>query len=364
MATKIAIVGAGLIGRRHIQLISESARCSLSGVVEPSQAARAFVEKSGAPVFDNLSDLLAHHRPDGIILATPNQLHAEQALLCIDRGITTLVEKPLAHTSEAGAEICAAAKNARVPILVGHHRRHSPIMAEARSIIERGDLGRLVAIVGTTLFYKAENEGYFTEAPWRKEPGGGPILINLIHEVDAVRSLCGEIVEVQAFSSNAIRGFAVEDTAAVNFRFANGALGVYMLSDTSASDRSWEHTSGENSRFALAHTDGNDCLLISGTFGSLSIPTMRLLRYPSEQDRSWHKPLIESTHPVAYIDPLVRQLAHFCDVIEGKALPLVSAVDGLQNLRVVEAIGQAARTGKPVSVAHDDQLVSVGSKEN
>jgi predicted dehydrogenase len=60
----------------------------------------------------------------------------------------------------------------------------------------------------------------------------------------------------------------------------------------------------------------------------------------------------------------VCQLAHFCDVIEGKAVPLVSAVDGLQNLRIVEAISQAAQTGKPVSIAHDDQIVSVGSKEN
>ena len=350
MSVKIAVVGAGLIGRRHIELIRESDRCSLSGVVDPSPAAEELCKQTGLPLFKSLEDLLADHRPDGIILATPNQLHAEQALLCIASGVPTLIEKPIAHTSDAGAEICKAAEDAAVPILVGHYRRHSPIMKMAKSIIDSGALGTLVAVVGMTLFYKAENEGYFTEAPWRKEPGGGPILINLIHEVDVLRALCGEIVEVQAISSNATRKFPVEDTAAINLRFANGALGTYMLSDTAASDRSWEHTSGENSRYSKAHTDGNDSLLISGTFGSLAIPTMRLLHYSTEKDRSWHKALEKSVHPVEYVDPLERQLAHFCDVIEDKAMPVVSAADGLQNLRVVEAISEAARTGRPVNL--------------
>ncbi len=350
MSINIAVVGAGLIGRRHIQLIRESKRCALAGVVDPSPAAKAFCEEINAPIFKSLESMLSDHRPDGIILATPNQLHAEQALICIAARVPTLIEKPLAHTSQAAAEICKAAENAEVPILVGHYRRHSPIMKMAESIIESGTLGHLVAVVGMTLFYKAENEGYFTEAPWRKEPGGGPILINLIHEVDALRSLCGEIVEVQAIASNSIRKFVVEDTAAINFRFANGALGTYMLSDTAASDRSWEHTSGENSRYSQAHTDDDDCFLISGTFGTLAIPTMRLVRYPSESVRSWHKAFDKSVFPVEFADPLERQLAHFCDVIEGKANPAVTARDGLQNLKVVEAISEAARTGRPVSL--------------
>jgi len=350
MPINLVVVGAGLIGRRHIQLILESDRCSLSSIVDPSPAAEEIAKQAGVPLYKSLESLLAEQRPDGVILATPNQLHAEQALQCIARDLPTLIEKPLAHTLEAGAVICRAAEVAKVPILVGHYRRHSPIMMQAKSIIIDGVLGQIVTAVGTTLFYKAENEGYFTEAPWRKEPGGGPILINLIHEVDALRSLCGEIVEVQAMVSNATRHFAVEDTAAINLRFANGALGTFMLSDTAASDRSWEHTSGENPRYAKAHTDDSDCFLISGTFGSLAIPTMRMRRYLTEADRSWHKEMDKSVHPVEYVDPMELQLAHFCDVVEGKATPVVSARDGLQNLRVVEAISEAARSGRTLTL--------------
>jgi predicted dehydrogenase len=260
--------------------------------------------------------------------------------------VPSLVEKPVTHTVAAGIRLCAAAEAANVPVLVGHHRRHSAIMARAVEVTASGALGRIVAVVGTAMFYKAENEGYFDGAcSWRREPGGGPILLNMIHEIGNLRSLCGEIAAVQAFTSNATRNFAVEDTAAVTLRFASGALGTFMLSDTAASDRSWEHTSGEDPRYAKAHTDEDDCYIVVGTFGSLAIPTMRLQRFPTAADQSWHKALARSTVALDVVDPLGRQIAHFVDVIRCDAKPLVSARDGVQNLRVVEAIAEAAKTG-------------------
>jgi predicted dehydrogenase len=346
---RIAVAGAGQIGRRHIELIGRSAECELSAIVDPAPAAADHARMLGVPLYASLADLLAKNRPDGVILATPNQLHVGQALECIAAGIPTLVEKPLAHTLEAGVRLCAAAEAADVPVLVGHHRRHSSIMAKAVEVIESGMLGKIVAVTGTVLFYKAESEGYFDGAfSWRREPGGGPILLNMIHEVGNLRSLCGEIIAVQAFTSNATRKFPVEDTVAIALRFANGALGTFMLSDTVASDRSWEHTSGEDPRYAKAHTDDDDCYVVAGTFGSLAIPTMRVQRYLKVDDRSWHKALEKSVIEREVADPLERQIAHFGDVIRGRAKPLVSAHDGLQNLRVVEAIVEAAKSGRVV----------------
>jgi predicted dehydrogenase len=124
-----------------------------------------------------------------------------------------------------------------------------------------------------------------------------------------------------------------------------------VLSDAAASSRSWEHTSGEDPGYAKAHASADDCYLVAGTFGSLGIPTMTLKRYPREADRSWRKPLETQVVPLEVADPLERQLAHFCDVIRGPAQPLVSARDALQNLRVIEAIAESARTGAMVETA-------------
>ena len=341
---QIAVAGAGLIGRIHTALIQASGECALSAIIDPAPAAVGIARDAGVPLYSALTQLFASQRPDGVILATPNPLHVQQALDCIAAGVAVLVEKPVADSVDEGLRLCEAAERAGARILVGHHRLHSPLLATARTIVESGKLGRLVAVTGSAMFYKPD--AYFDEAPWRRQPGGGPILINLIHEIGSLRALCGEIVAVQALSSNAIRGFAVEDTVAINLRFASGALGTFMLSDSAASARSWEQTSQENPSYPTYPDE--DCYLIAGTDGSLAVPTMRLKTYARKEDRSWWKPFDSSVAAIEREDPLARQLAHFCTVIRGEASPRVTARDGLANLRVTEAIAQAARSGTTI----------------
>jgi predicted dehydrogenase len=164
-----------------------------------------------------------------------------------------------------------------------------------------------------------------------------------------MRSLCGEIVAVQAFASSATRNFLVEDTVAVSLRFANGVLGTFMLSDTAAAPRSWEQTTGEDPAFS-SYPD-EDCYIVAGTLGSLAFPTMRLRFYDDPARRSWSNPFESETIAVERADPLTRQLENFCAVIRGTGEPVVSARDGLQNLRVLEAIQRAARSGQTCTVA-------------
>jgi len=344
---RLAVAGAGLIGRRHIELIAADPDCTLAAIVDPAPAAAEVARVAGVPLFASLTALLASSTIDGVVLATPNALHVSQALECIVAGVPALVEKPVADSVAAGARLCEAAERTGARMLVGHHRRHGAIMARACEIVQSGRLGAIVAVVGTALFCKPG--AYFDEGPWRTQPGGGPILINLIHEIDNLRALCGEIVAVQALASSARRGFPVEDTVAIGLRFANGALGTFALSDTAASARSWEQTSGENK--AYPRYADEDCYLIAGTDGSLGVPTMRLRTYAHGEDRSWWKPFDTTIAGVDDVDPLARQLAHFCAVARGEATPLVTLRDGLQNLHITEAIAEAARTGRIVATA-------------
>jgi predicted dehydrogenase len=170
-------------------------------------------------------------------------MHVEQALECIAAEIPVLVEKPVGHTLEDGQRLVETAERANAKLLVGHHRLHSPILHKTVEIVKSGVLGRLVGVIGSAVFYKPDSEGYYDGAyAWRKQPGGGPILLNMIHEIGNLRAMVGEIVAVQAFASNATRKFAVEDTVAIGLRFENGALGTFLLSDTAASPKSWEQT--------------------------------------------------------------------------------------------------------------------------
>jgi len=344
--TRIAVAGAGLIGQAHIRVLQASATCELSAVVDPSPAAAAVAALAGVPVFSSIDELLAQGWPDGLILATPNPLHVPQALQCIAAGLPILVEKPSATTVAEGQTLVDEVERTGATVLIGHHRAHSPIMAKAKQVVDAGQLGRLVSVMESATFFKPDH--YFDDGPWRREAGGGPILINLIHEVHNLRMLCGEIVAVQAFQSNAIRGFAVEDTVAINLRFANGALGSFMLSETAACPRSWEQTSQENKSYATCEDE--DCYVVAGTNGSLSVPTMRLKTYPRDQDRSWWKPFEVDTVGMVRDDPLKHQIEHFGAVVRGEATPLVSARDGLQNLKVTEAIAEAAATGRVVEL--------------
>ena len=197
-------------------------------------------------------------------------------------GVAVFVEKPVAHTLADGIRVCEAAEATGVKVLVGHHRRHSPILHKVAEVVQSGILGQLVGVIGSAVFYKPDSEGYYGR-PERLAPrtGGGPILLNLIHEVGNLRAMVGEIVAVQAFTSNATRGFKVEDTAAINFQFANGALGSFLLSDTAGSAKSWEQTSQENKQYPTYPDE--DCYTIIGNRGSLAVPTMRLKYYKQGQ---------------------------------------------------------------------------------
>lgn len=334
---RIVVVGAGLIGRKHIETVA--ARAQLAAVVDVDPDARKVAARHGAPWFAELGDALQSSHPDGAIIATPNQLHAEQAVLLAGAGVPVLIEKPVADTVEAAARILACeASGAR--ILVGHHRRHSPIVRAARDAIAGGRIGRIVAVGATFLLYKPED--YFAPE-WRRRPGAGPVFINLVHDVDLLRHFCGDIVAVQAMESRDIRGFGVEDTAAAILRFQSGALGTVLISDTAVAPWSWEFTAGENP--AYPNVDAS-CYTISGTHGSLSVPDMTLWSHPGA--RGWWQPMENRRLPVEPLDPIIAQFDHFVDVIAGRAEPLVTAADAAASLAVVEEIKRvAARADQP-----------------
>ena len=277
-----------------------------------------------------------------------------------------LVEKPIAATTADGSALVEAAERRGVPLLVGQHRRHSAFVQRAREVIGRGELGRLVSF--TALWFVRKPDDYYAVG-WRTRPGGGPVLTNLIHEIDLIRHLGGEIERVYAASSSAARGLAVEDSVAITLRLAGGALGSIAASDAVVSPWSYELTTHENPLYT--RTDRN-CYFLLGTSGSLAFPRLTLWRHPGET--GWQHPLSPAAggrdrprrrpaRPPARcrddpapaggdaVDPVAAQLAGA--LLRGdprrRAEPTVSGPDGLATLAATEAVLQSAREDRPPS---------------
>jgi predicted dehydrogenase len=344
MITGIAVIGAGLIGRKHLGVLQSDPAFDIPGIADPAPQAEAYAREHGIPYFKDVESLLDKAKPEGVVIANPNAMHRETALACIARGIPAIVEKPVADTVADAMVIVAAAAKAKVPMLTGHHRRHNPIMQGARDLVKSGALGTIVAVTGSWLHRKPED---YYDVTWRREAGGGPILINAIHDIDCLRMVVGEIVSVQAQTSNAARGFAVEDTAAAVLRFANGALGTFIVSDATASPWNWEATSRES---AITPYELENSFVIAGTKGSLAIPQLQFWSY-DKPDGGWADPLTRRTLPVRSADPYPRQLHHFARVIRGEEAPVIDVAEGTRTLAATLAIAESAKTGRPVEVA-------------
>lgn len=238
--------------------------------------------------------------------------------------------------------LVAAAEAAGVPLLVGHHRRHNPMIQKAKEIVTSGRLGKLVSVHG--FFWLMKPDDYF-EVAWRRAAGAGPVLTNLIHDIDLLRYLVGEIASVQALASNAVRGFEIEETAAVLLEFTNGVVGTVNVSDTIVAPWSWEQTTGENPVYP--QTD-QSCYTIGGTHGALTVPKLEV--WSNSGTRSWWEPIEAQRIYAALHDPLRLQIQHLCAVVRGESKPLVSGQDGLQTLRVIQAIKAAAVSGTRIAI--------------
>ena len=139
--TRIAVVGFGLVGRRHVDVVRALPDLELHCVVEADPASAAKAAGLGVPVFGSLAEMFDAGKPDGVLLATPTPLHVEQGMLCIQNGCATLIEKPISVTSGEALQLTRAAELAGVPLLVGHHRRHNGMVQAAKSALVQGRVG-------------------------------------------------------------------------------------------------------------------------------------------------------------------------------------------------------------------------------
>jgi predicted dehydrogenase len=339
----ISIVGTGLMGLQHIKAISKSKKANLHSIVDISNNAKKLSNKYKIPLYSDVSSLLKSNQLDAVIVATPNQLHEKHTISFLKKKIPVLLEKPISDNIKSAKKIIISSKKNKTPLLIGYHRRHNAIVSKVKTIIRSGKLGNIVSANVLCWLYK--HKEYFKET-WRISRGGGPLGINLVHDIYMICYLLGSIRYVQAFTTNKTRKHKVEDTATVSLIFESGALCTLNISDTIVAPWSYELTAGENPAYPVTN---QSAYMIGGTKGSIQFPNLKYWFYKKERSW-WNKIFLKSDINKKDDNTLVNQIDHFSDVVLKKVKPKVNGSDGLNSLKIFAAITKSAKTGKKIKI--------------
>lgn len=339
---KIGLVGAGNIGQRHIMAIDQLAEAELVAFADPSEAAQAKAASRAIACFGDAAEMLEACAPDAVIIATPTERHHRDVIACIEGGCKNLlVEKPIAASDGEATEIVRVAEKAGCNVMVAHQRRYYPCAAKAKELIDSGAIGTLIGVTGQWSLRK--DDAYYAPQ-WRRKTEAGPVLTNLIHELDLLRFICGEIEAVSAYISHIDQQFEKEDAVAISLQFKNQAVGSFFLSDRTPSPWGWEFALGEN--LALPKT-GQNAIRFMGSKGALEFPNLVLWQHDSP-DGHWQQPISGQPIETDFIDAYIAQAAQLCAVVQKKAKPFIPALDASLSLKATLAVAQAAKTGRKI----------------
>lgn len=224
---RVAVVGLGTIGLRHLDTLGTLPGVEVAAAADP----RVRSDEVSVPLFRSYEAMLDAVPVDAVVLCTPSWLHGEQGVLAADRGIHVISEKPLAITLAGADEVVDACRRNGVRLAVLHqYRFHAPVVALKRAIDE-GALGSIV-FVNIAFFWRRDREYYAKDGGWRgtwRGDGGGALMNQGSHAVDLARWLGGPIATVMTATANVRFPIEAEDTVGVTVRFAEGGLGAIQV---------------------------------------------------------------------------------------------------------------------------------------
>ncbi|MBC7529034.1 MAG: Gfo/Idh/MocA family oxidoreductase [Chthonomonadaceae bacterium] len=337
----LALVGCGIISESHLRAIASfPERIRLIAVcdrdTEKMKTAVSLYQKhlgksAEVEMISDFDALLTHPDLQAVTLLLPHHLHKSTNIASLRAGKHVLCEKPLAIIPEDIDEMALVAQETGKVLMHGENMRtakHAEIAAEA---IRSGEVGTIVGIQATYAHW----QGIELNKSWRTQPefsGGGHLIDGAIHWIDVMRHLGGDVTGVQAMTTRfrAELGTEVEDTAVVNLRYKAGFFGQLFATHASKGR-------GASPMMTVFGTEG--CLSLEAYGGGESV----VLFKPDTPK----KVLLAEMH---WWDTFVSETEHFLDVVQ-KGVPLKSTThDARENLKVVLAAYESAKTGQLVEI--------------
>ena len=327
---RIALLGAGRIGRLHARVLAAQTEVSeiIVADVVPGRARELAAECNGRAV-ESVEEALDD--ADAVVIATSTDAHATLVRAAVERGLPTFCEKPLAFDLGETADLVGRVERAGVPLQVGFQRRFDPAYREARRLVEAGELGIVYLVRLIAHDHEPPPDAYIPTS-------GGLFRDSSIHDFDALRWVTGqEVVEVYATGSvRAFDAFARHgdvDTGAAILRLGDGTLGV--LGQTRHDPRGYD--------VRMEIVGSRD----SVTVGLGPRTPIRSLEpdAATAPGAAWTSFL--DRFEVAYTE----EVRAFVQVARGAIRSPCTAQDALEAMRISVAATQSLANGRPVCIA-------------
>lgn len=329
MTLRAGLLGVGMMGRHHARVLRELDGVDLVAIADPGGDPHGAAGE--LTVLPNIDALIAEGI-DMAIVAVPTQFHEDAALALASAGVHTLVEKPIAHSLDAGERMVAAFDEAGLVGAVGHIERFNPALQEMRRRIAAGELGEVYQVA-------TRRQGPF---PSRiADVGVAKDLAS--HDVDltawVVQSDYEHLYAQTAFRS----GREHEDMIVITGRTASGVIVNNIVNWLSPMKERITVVTGEKGAFVADTSTGDLTFYANGTI-PLEWESVSSFRGVSEGD--------VTRYAFAKREPLRVEHEAFRDAVLGEATDVVTMAQGQRTLAVVEAALESARTGASVSLAH------------
>ena len=338
--TRIAIVGLGMAVTPHARGLMDLAdTVEVVHAFSPSEARRrAFGEKLPFPLCDSLDTILADDSVEAIAVLSPANTHRDIAIRCAQAGKHVLMEKPLDITTARAEELVAACHEAGVKLGVVLQHRFRPAGMRLAELLRAGDLG---AVVGCSAIIRLWRPQSYYDEPGRgsfARDGGGVLISQAIHTLDLMLSLAGPIDQVAGFTATTpVHRMETEDMVCAAVRFANGAIGT--IDATTAAYPGFPEEIILTCQKGTARLAGTE-LLVQWHDGR---------RFAIEADRSAGG---TGADPMAFPHDYHRAvMADFVQAIRTDREPSITGAEALKVHRLIDALIETGRTGKPVRVA-------------
>ncbi len=243
----IAIIGLGKISKNHIISILELRNyCTLAAICDISSenlnSTQSYINNfTGENInylqpkaYLSLDDLLNDYKNnliklDLVVLCTPSGMHPFQTSLCSEQGVNVCTEKPMATNWRDALKMVNECKRNNVKLFIIKQMRLYPSVQLVKKQIDKQRFGRL-ALVNVNIFWN-RSQSYYDEGEWRGsvDLDGGALMNQAIHFVDLTRWFLGDASTVDASLATIARNIDTEDTAVVNIKWPNNALGNIAL---------------------------------------------------------------------------------------------------------------------------------------